>query len=253
MVHLTASVFAEIPASVLAMAPKAAKKAPVAKALLPVQLKACISVVGGYLHKPVLVDCTTATHLGVEVKFVGVSHQDTWFCEMVTGKAYSLRPLSKSNALAGMRSKLTQELLSLPAGPGVAGPAVDDEMADAAYSDEEPEINPSPTKKQKALASVLAGKEGTVVELSMLANPGASPEVPRRKVRFLSQKGAKMWVEVDGLSWLSHFVREERSCPSLQECRSTLACSRRMPRQRSPGTSTTSLGCSAASTRLARR
>ena len=191
------------------MPPKSAKKTQAVKTLQPVQVKACISVQGGYLHHAVLVDSVSVPHMGEDVVFVGVSHQDSWFCEMVANKAFSTRPLSKSNALQNMRMKLTRALMSLPEPGEVAEPDAEDKMAGSAYSEEEPEVNPSPTKKHKAVASALAGKEGAVTELRMLATPGASPEVPLRPVRFLNKKGSKLWVEVDALSWLSNFVREE--------------------------------------------
>ena len=172
----------------------------------PVQVEMQMTVKGGLLKGNRLVNSCKVAHEGEEVTLVSVSHQDSWLCEMVSGKAASRRPLKRTTMLQQLRRLICSDgpTSSLEGGGAVV---VVDKMQDLEFDDSEPETAPTPKKRRRQPgqpADVVP--DGVVVKVSVPSNASSLEEL--RSIRVM-KKASSLWIEVDALPWLVHALRIE--------------------------------------------
>jgi len=177
-----------------------------------VRLEWKLTVQGGFLKKPQVVDVVRREVDGQEVQFVEVTSTTPWLCEMVTGVYAAHKPLARTQVL----ERLKAEPILADAGPP------DDMMAKLAFSDDEAEQSqlletpakkfrkgrgggPSPNEKAKLLPEGV-----TAVPLPEVLGPPRPPDqsMPQRQVH-VCREGKRWLIDVEALTWLVNHLAKE--------------------------------------------
>ena len=80
-----------------------------ATASKPVQVTWQLTVVGGMLKVPTVVESVKEHCKGRDITFVPVAANTPWLCEMVAGQCASKRPLGRCSIIATLRKLLIQD------------------------------------------------------------------------------------------------------------------------------------------------
>ncbi len=170
-----------------------------------VQTQHALCTKGGHLREPMTIEVAEYEYDGGAVRCTPISSQLQWLCQMAAGKCKSLRPLGRCLVFRMLRRKVLES-----AGlDDAAVAATDDKMAALAF-DGGPLMDaaaPTPrgksTVKKNAKAAVAAP---IVAEVAVKDCPSAVAE--SRRVTAVVRNTA-LYLEVEGLSWLANFLREE--------------------------------------------
>ena len=174
------------------------------RTLAALQITMQLTVKGGLLHQPRCLDARPATFEGREVQFVPVANSEDWVCQMASGKGAHQRPLARCKVMAELRRKV-MEHVSMDS-------AIGDPMCDMTFADSAPVtlrlLEQVSAYKNKQMRRDTASSEAAVVPVLMKACPGASADAERTRVLILMH-GHKMFMEVNALPWLLHYLLDE--------------------------------------------
>ncbi len=174
-----------------------------------------ISVSGGSLSRPAILDVLQVRDGDREVQMAAVGPQEVWLCEAVANKAVSKRPLGRCTLFTVVRDLVRGELAVADEEPAVA--VSDARMADLNFdSDDAPEVcQPDPkrarVRKSKGSSTNLS-RNVTVPPLpSAVAVPnGAAGNAGNTFLAHIAgPQGRKLYVELDALPWFVSRLRAE--------------------------------------------
>jgi hypothetical protein len=171
-----------------------------------VQTQHALCVKGGYLREPTTIEVVEYEYDGGAVRCTPISSQLQWLCQMAAGKCKSVRPLGRCLVFRVLHRKVMEA-----AGvDDTAVAATDDKMAALAFDEGPPMDDAARTPRGKSTAKRNA-KTTTVAapivaEVTVKDCPSAVAE-SRRVIAVVHNKS--LYLEVNGLSWLANFLREE--------------------------------------------
>ena len=180
-------------------------KKPTGKAFHTVQVRVGMSIKGGLSRQTHNLEVAEYDYQGVLVKCTPISSQLTWLCSVCADSCPSRRPLGRCSVFRLLQRQFIGSGESN--GESVVTDS-DDRMAALGFDDDAPKpIVPSleaarKTTNRKATTFALP----VVAEVEVPASPSVVTD--KRKV-IVVMRGKKMFIEVDALSWLVNFVREE--------------------------------------------
>jgi hypothetical protein len=186
----------------------------VKRTLAPLQITSQLTIKGGFLMHPRILDTMPGSFEGREVQFVRVASSEEWVCQMASGKGCHARPLARCKVMAELRRKVMQPVSG-------SDDLTGDPMGDLMFDDSESVplrlLETAGGYKNKQLRRDVPIVEQAVVSVLMKACPGASADAePTRVLIFML--GHKMLMEVSALPWLLNYLVEElRSLDSLKK------------------------------------
>jgi hypothetical protein len=170
-----------------------------------VQTQQALCIKGGCLREPTTIEVVEYEYDGGTVRCTPISSQLQWLCHMTSGKCKGVRPLGRCLAFRMLHRKVLES-----AGlDDAAVAASDDKMAALAFDDGPPMDDATRTPrgriaiKKNAKPAVVAP---IVAEVAVKDCPSAVAE-SRRVIAVVHNR--TLYLEVDGLSWLANFLREE--------------------------------------------
>ena len=172
-----------------------------------------LTVKGGMLKAPAVVETIKELYKGRDVTFVAVTGSTPWLCEMVAGVCASKRPLARCSIITTLRKLLIQDDATMVLPPS------DVKMAALFDGDDEPEKEATP-KIKRPRGRAADEFVPTVVEVrvpvpSVEAAPeeatrAAPAEAGERPMLMLRCSHLTPRIEVDAISWLVDVLRAER-------------------------------------------
>jgi hypothetical protein len=176
-----------------------------------VQLQTAYSITGGHLHKPMTVPITEFVHDGAVFKATKVSSVTDWLCRMTANRCYSYHPLARCTVFRTLSRKLAE------AARGTGEPEDQPDKLDALAFDDEP-VSQRARKKsihwvRQQSSKVAAIDAPRVAEISVRDCPSAVAEGRRL---LAVQHGKDLYLELDGISWLANYIREELPTGGVQ-------------------------------------
>jgi hypothetical protein len=175
------------------------------RTLSALQITTQLTIKGGLLLQPRILDSRPVMFDGREVQFVPVASSEDWVCQMASGKGAHTRPLARCKVLAELRRKAMEPVRE-------SGDASGDPMGDLAFDDAIPVplrlLAPLSAYRSKQLKREAPIVEQAVVAVLMKACPGASADAEPTRVLIL-MCGLKMLMEVSALPWLLNYLVEE--------------------------------------------
>lgn len=171
-----------------------------------VQTQHAVCIKGGYLREPTTIEVVEYVYDSRAVRCTPISSQLQWLCQMAANKCKSLRPLGRCLVFRLLHRKV----LEAAGLDDTVAAATDDKMAALAFDDGPPMDDAARTPrgkntvKRNAKATAVAAP--IVAEVAVKDCPSAVAE-SRRVIAVVHNKA--LYLEVDGLSWLANFLREE--------------------------------------------
>jgi hypothetical protein len=184
------------------------------RTLSELQITTQLTIKGGLLLQPRILDSRPALFDGREVQFVPVASSEDWVCQMASGKSAHKRPLGRCKVMAELRRKVMEPVCE-------SGDTIGDPMGDLMFEDAifAPVrlLEPVSAYRSKQLKREVPIVEQAVVAVLMKACPGASADAEPTRVLIL-MCGLKMLIEVSALPWLLNYLVEElHSLESLKK------------------------------------
>lgn len=175
-----------------------------------VQVQASYSITGGFLRRPMTCPVEEFQHDGRAIRATKISSCTDWLCQVAASTCYSSRPLGRCTVFRMLWRKLAA------AARGEAEPDdKPDKMSALSFDDE----LPSPAQRKSIHSLRKQAPKGAavaapvVVELLVKDCPSAVAET-RRVIAVL--QGKDIYLELDGLSWLANYIREELPTGGVQ-------------------------------------
>ena len=183
----------------------------------PVQIQQGLTIKGGLMRKAQVVPTKLFDYEGRQVTMVAISKSELWLSPIVAGTCASTRPLSRCQIF----KRIWDLLGGGPLQPTHALQA--DKMADLNFEDDVADADGSPSspvsqkhKRSKVpnkLREAVVDRVGVPASASAAAvlgpaGAGGAAAADLRHVIAARDK-TKLYLEVDALSWLVQFVREE--------------------------------------------
>ena len=202
------------------------RKTKIATARRPAQVTWQLTVNGGLLKAPAVVETAQEHYKGRDITFVSVSASTPWLCEMVSGQCASKRPLARCGMIGTLRKLLIEDDAS------VVASGADDKMSALFDEGDEPEKEATPKiKRPRGRAAGDFVKTVVEVRVPVLAaqvdeNHAASGEPERvapveaagtasaeaetRSMLMLRCSDLTPRIEIDALPWLVAALQAER-------------------------------------------
>jgi len=196
------------------MAPKSHSPA-VAEAWHGIRVSPAVSVSGGSLSRPAVLDVMQVREGDRDLRMAAVGPQEVWLCEAVANKAVSKRPLGRCALFAVVRGLVRGEPAVADEESAVA--VCDNKMADLNFDSDDaadsgqPEPKRARVQKAKCSRSNLS-RQVTVPPLpSAVAVPdGAAGNAGNTFwAHVAGSKARKLYIELDALPWFVSRLRVE--------------------------------------------
>jgi hypothetical protein len=185
--------------------PKAAK----GKVWHGVQLQAAYSITGGLLHKPMTCVVDEFQHDGKVIRTTKISSVTDWLCRMTANKCYSAHPLGRCSVFR----MLARKLAAAARGEVESADKSNDKLSALSFDDD-----PQPQSLRKSIHSIRkqspkGAAAPRVADILVKECPSAVAETRRL---FVVQHGKDLYLELDGISWLANYIREELPTGGVQ-------------------------------------
>ena len=141
-----------------------------------------------------------------------ISHQEPWLCEMATGSPVFQRPLKRVKVATEIKRLLEDDSVNERPDSKMSGLAFDEDDDDGSHEME----TPKKTRKKVdgVKKGVVAAARPDVCKSIQMPKAWRSKEKITIRAAFDSQK--RLWLDLDFLPWLVHYVKDEKASGGVQ-------------------------------------